>query len=269
VTASAPIASLVIGSYNRRRYLESAIASARPEFNDGPYEIIVVDGGSTDGTLQWLLKQKDVVTIVQHNRGTWRGKPIERRSWGHFMNLGFRAATGKYVCMISDDSLVVPGAIRNGIRQFEEVAGSGVGAIAFYWRNWPDQIDYWVGVTFGNNLFVNHGMYLRTALERVGYIDDETYFFYHADGDLALRMLEAGYSTIEAADSFIEHYSHANQAVRASNAALQPDDWASYRQRWASLGVPDQDWRRRSHDDATRTAERHWKRRRLWPRGQR
>jgi glycosyltransferase involved in cell wall biosynthesis len=57
-----------------------------------PFEIIVVDGGSEDGTLEWLIRQKDIITIVQHNRGEFNGKPVKRKSWGYFMNPCFKAA---------------------------------------------------------------------------------------------------------------------------------------------------------------------------------
>ena len=112
---SRPTVSVVIGSYNRIDFLKLTLESVRRELEPAAAEIIVVDGGSDDGSLEWLIAQKDIVTIVQHNRGTWRGKPVKRRSWGYFMNLGFKSAQGKYVCMLSDDCLVVPGAIRNGI----------------------------------------------------------------------------------------------------------------------------------------------------------
>ena len=49
----------------------------------------------TDATIRWLARQKDIVSIIQHNRGKWQGKPIERRSWGYFMNQGFKCARGK------------------------------------------------------------------------------------------------------------------------------------------------------------------------------
>src|SRR4051794_22107037 len=128
--------SIVIGSYNRFPFVRATLASVRRELDalEGEHEIIVVDGGSTDGTVRWLTGQKDVIAIVQHNRGTWRGRPLERRSWGGFMNLGFRAASGELVCMLSDDCLVIPGAIAAGIEEHRRrtAAGERVGAVAFY-----------------------------------------------------------------------------------------------------------------------------------------
>ncbi len=69
-----PLISVVIGSYNRAKFLRLTIESLREELKSLPYETIIVDGGSTDGTLKWLIKQKDIITIVQHNRGEWKGK---------------------------------------------------------------------------------------------------------------------------------------------------------------------------------------------------
>lgn len=255
-----PLVSVVIGSYNRLRYLRSTIESVRRELEDVAHEIIVVDGGSNDGSLEWLVGQKDAITIVQHNRGEWNGEPIERKSWGYFMNLPFRAASGKYVCMLSDDCLVVPGAIVNGVAVFEHelAAERNVGAVAFYWRNWPKQKTYWVGLTFGNRLFVNHGLYLKTALEQVGYVDEESYSFYHADGDLSLRLWEAGYICIESPTSFIEHAAHVNKRVRAGNLARQQEDWRTYTERWGRLGDPEQDWKEVAFEDPNRTAARYW-----------
>ena len=232
-----PEISVVLGSYNRLVFLKAAIESIRDNGITAPYETIVVDGGSTDSSLQWLSRQKDIITIIQHNRGTFRGKPIQRRSWGYFMNLGFKCTQGKYILMISDDCLLVPGAVMNGLRHFEtrRTAGDNVGAVAFYWRNWPDQKDYWVGLTLGGKMFVNHGMYLRQALEHVGWVDEERYQFYHADGDLCLKLWEQGYKVVDCPDAFVEHFTHANYKVRRSNTGQQAADWEAYLRRWSEV----------------------------------
>jgi GT2 family glycosyltransferase len=261
MSAQSKIVSVVVGSYNRLRFLDLMLDSVRREVRSMAHEIIVVDGGSSDGSLAWLAEQRDVIAIIQHNRGTWRGRPVERRSWGYFMNLGFKAAQGKYICMLSDDCLVVPGAIRHGVEQAERLHAEGgkIGAIAFYWRNWPEQTRYWVGRTFGGTLFVNHGLYLNEALRSIGYADEENYAFYHADGDICLRLAEGGFDCVAAEHSFVEHYSHANESVRKSNLAAQKRDWEHYSARWSQLEAhrrPDdkEPWIYRDFDDPHQTA---------------
>lgn len=258
--SQAPVLSVVIGSFNRLPYLKATIETLRADIAKIPSEVIVVDGGSTDGTVDWLKQQKDIITILQHNRGEWHGKPIERKSWGYFMNLGFRATSGKYICMLSDDCLVVPRALPKAIARFDRLRKSGknVGALAFYWRNWPEQEEYWIGIAWGERMFVNHGMYLREAMEAVNFVDADSYSFYHADGDLCLRIWDAGYTIEDAPESFIEHYSDANLAVRATNMERQKQDWNTYTKRWKHLRMPKKDWLYKAHTDTHNTANRYW-----------
>ena len=227
--------SIVLGSYNRLKFLKLTIDSLRFEINNCsfPCEIIVVDGGSTDGTVAWLTRQKDVISIIQHNRGEWKGKKIKRRSWGYFMNLGFKVAQGKYVCMVSDDCLMLPGALANGYSQFESLRKSGknIGAIAFFWRNWPDANYYWIGKLF-EMPFVNHGLYLNEAMQKVNYIDEDNYRFYYADGDFSLRIIQAGYQIVAAENSYIEHYNYANLKLRSENANSSFSDLEFFKSRW-------------------------------------
>ena len=53
--------SIVLGSKNRKGLIKATIDSIRNNGFDGTLEIIVVDGGSTDGTCDWLAKQTDVI----------------------------------------------------------------------------------------------------------------------------------------------------------------------------------------------------------------
>jgi GT2 family glycosyltransferase len=232
-----PVVSVVLGTYNRFPFLKAALRSVRREVSDIPHEIIVVDGGSSDGTLGWLQKQKDVIVIVQHNHGVWLGAPVAKRSWGYFMNLGFRCAQGRFILMISDDCLLVHGSLKNGITRFDSMSASGhkVGAVAFYWRNWPEQTDYWIGLTLGGKMFVNHGLYLRDALAQVGWIEEDLYQFYHADGDLCLRLWQAGWEVADCPDAFVEHYEHTSHKTRWTSRSVQQADWEAFLERWSGV----------------------------------
>lgn len=256
-----PLVSIVFGSYNRAKFLKLTVASIRCELANIPHEIIAIDGGSTDGALEYLLQQKDIITIIQHNRGMWNDKAIERRSWGYFMNLGFKVAQGKYICMVSDDCLLIPGAIKKGLDFFEsELAGGHkVGAVAFWWRNWtPDQFDFKVSNFFHDKIYVNHGLYLASALKEVGYVDEENYSFYAGDVDLCLKLLGKGYKCIAAPDSYVEHYPHAGLGVRKKNEALWQQDIQNLLKKWGSiygveLGICDN---HRPYIDHTKTGEK-------------
>lgn len=128
------------------------------------------------------------------------------------MNLGFKIASGKYICMLSDDCLIVPGAIKHGFNLFEEQLEKNekIGAIAFYWRHWSINKEYHVGTSLGDKMYVNHSIYLKSALEDVNFIDEKTFKFYTADIDLCFKMIKKGYKIIESDNSYIEHYPHAN-----------------------------------------------------------
>ena len=231
--------SIVLGTYNRLKFLKLTIKSIRKEFlfSNIEYEIIVIDGGSTDGTIRWLTKQKDIITIIQHNRGKWLNKDIEFKSWGYFINLGFKISQGKYICMLSDDCLVVPGAIVNGYKLFEDKLSKEVklGGVAFYWRNWPEYNKYWVGLALGNKIFINYGIFLKKAIEDAGFIDEENFRFYHADGDLCLKIWQKGYEIIDSPNSYIEHCSHLNLKIRKKNNEKQKKDLENYLKKWEGI----------------------------------
>ena len=230
-----PIISIVLGTYNRKNFLKETIKSIRNNNINVPYEIIVIDGGSSDGSLKYLLNQKDIITIIQHNRGVWKNKPIQRKSWGYFMNIAFKACHGSYIVMLSDDCIILPNSIMNAYEIFLNNKNKKIGAVAFYFRDYPIQKYYSVLYTFKHTLFVNHGMYLKKALVDVGYIDEDNYEFYYADGDLCAKIWTKGYKILDSEKSVVEHFFHANEDIRSSNYLNKYEDFETFKKTWRDI----------------------------------
>jgi GT2 family glycosyltransferase len=246
--------SIVLATRERLAFLRATIESVRAAIGGINAEIIVLAGRSTDGTVEWLAAQPDIVVIPDPPAASSHAGD----SWGTFMNRGFKAARAEIICMISDDCLVTPGALGVGLGAMRASRGANIGALAFAWRNWPEDRRYGLGRTFGNCLVVNHGMFRVAALSDVGYCDADSFHFYHADGDLCLRIWQAGWRVEGAPTALVDHYSHANMRLRRGNATWQPQDWATYCERWKHLGRADRDWEYVQAVDASGVASQYW-----------
>ena len=90
-----PRLSLIMVASDGLELTCQALRSLR-EFTKMPYEIIVIDNASTDGTKEWLESQKDI-RIVLHT-----GKLV---SYGTAVNMGLREASdsSKYLAVLNND----------------------------------------------------------------------------------------------------------------------------------------------------------------------
>jgi glycosyltransferase involved in cell wall biosynthesis len=96
-----PEFSVVIPTYNRLEVLSEVLQALEFQQEPPPFEIVVVDDGSTDGTAEWLRSRTFRVplrSIVQENHG-----PAAAR------NTGVAAASGRWVAFLGDDTVPSPG----------------------------------------------------------------------------------------------------------------------------------------------------------------
>jgi glycosyltransferase involved in cell wall biosynthesis len=97
-----PRISIVIPSYNQAAFLAGALDSLAAQAYP-TLEVVVVDGGSTDGTVELLKKRSDVVT-------RWVSEADAGQT--NALNKGFDMATGEVFGWLNCDERYRPGALR-------------------------------------------------------------------------------------------------------------------------------------------------------------
>jgi glycosyltransferase involved in cell wall biosynthesis len=97
--------SIVIPTYNRQPILEKCLTALElQKFTDqkvSKYEIILVDDGSTDGTLEWLKTHQQDFPSVRVFQQDHQGPATAR-------NLGVKMAQGEIIIFIDSDLVVTP-----------------------------------------------------------------------------------------------------------------------------------------------------------------
>lgn len=104
--------SIITPSFNQARFIERTILSVL-EQNYGDLEYIVMDGGSTDSTL-------DIIKKYSH-RIIWKSK--KDRGQSHAVNKGLRRATGNIVAYLNSDDTYEPDAFRKVADFFQNHPG--------------------------------------------------------------------------------------------------------------------------------------------------
>jgi glycosyltransferase involved in cell wall biosynthesis len=103
-----PTFSVVIPVYNAAPYLKACLDSVA-RLDPAPFECIVVDDGSTDGSA--AIAERPGVRVLSGGR---------RRGPGVARNLGAAAASGEFLFFLDADVIVSPGAIARLLERFAE-----------------------------------------------------------------------------------------------------------------------------------------------------
>ena len=187
-----PYVSIVSGTYNRVNSLLKMIDSARKSVGVGiPYEFVIVDGGSTDGTIEWCKKQKDIRLIEQ-------GKLLGACK---AFNEGAYSAKGKYVILANDDIEFRYESIQNSIAYMDDHLDCGIGCFPQNRLSPEYTVSKLPCVLDGKRVWLNYGQVCivpKWLGDKVGWWGD--YHTYAGDNELSCNVIELGLK-VDALDS--------------------------------------------------------------------
>ena len=215
-----PPVSVVINTYNRGPHLERCLRGLQRQ-TYANFEVVVVNGPSTDNT-QEILKKFE---------GKIRGVQTVSRVLSVSRNEGIAASRGELVAFTDDDALPQPDWLTNLVPAFDDPMVGGAGGLVYRMNNgyiefrngiidrlgmvkWdnprPGKHWNWEG-GFLNTVSGNNCIFRRSALEKIGGFD-ERIEYYHDEADVVLRLRLAGYRTMHRPEAVVYH-----EAARSHN----------------------------------------------------
>lgn len=185
VGPAGPLVSIITPSYNQGRFIEETILSVLTQ--DYPHiEYIVVDGASTDNTLD-ILKKYD-------GRLTWISE--RDRGQSHAINKGFRMAKGEILAWLNSDDTYLPGAISKVVQHLQTnpeammVYGEGylIDEHSRVKQRFPytEAFNLWKLVYLWDNILQQTAFFRRRIFDQIDLLDENLH--YGMDWDLWIRI---------------------------------------------------------------------------------
>ena len=240
--SGAPTVSFIFVTFNKAHLTVLSLESVL-QFADLPYELIVVDNGSTDSTLAMLDRFKGTKVIRN---------PI---------NLGFGPAcmqaadiaTGEYLCFFNNDALLTNGAMAAVLKNFEHEGVGAVGAKILLANGklqeagsiiWSDgsalgygrgddaeQLQY----NFRRPVDYCSGVFLvtpRRTFHQFGGFSDQFAPAYYEDTDYCMTLWQNGQRVIYEPLAQIQHYESASSGGNEHAVAMMAAHQIKFKDKW-------------------------------------
>lgn len=216
----APLVSIVIVNWNGKRFLEKCLGSIHSQ-DFSSYEIIFVDNGSTDCSIELVKDRFPKTAIVKNN---------ENLGFAKANNQGINAAKGKYILTLNNDTELAPGFLSTLVKEAENsTPDTGMWAVKILSIQERDVIDsvgglllYPDGLGKGRGRLERDkgqfdtpkevlipsacaGLYRKKMLDEIGGFDED-FFAYCEDTDLGIRGRLTGWKTVSVPQAKVYHY---------------------------------------------------------------
>lgn len=211
-------------------------------------EVIVVDNGSSDGTLEFLRKRKNIKLIEN----------AENLGYGKAVNIGIRAATpGSDIVLLNNDvELVQQDWLVSLAKQANDFPAHGVIGVKILQENGQLQhcgaylpLDTWWGQQIAGNEFdinqfsgvhecesvVFACVYIKRAVFNDIGLLDERFFAYFEDTDFCLRAANKGYKVVLNGDVRVRHAENSSTKInKVSHTDMFLESQKTFRNKWES-----------------------------------
>lgn len=216
-TGKNPIVTVFMAVYNGEKYIKEAIESVLTQsYTD--FELLIINDGSTDKTLDVIAQFNDPRIRLLHNDGN-RGLTYTR-------NHGVKEARGKYFAILDSDDIAMPNRLKIQVDYMNanpEVAICGGQAILIdgnskemrlYKVHAGNSLSHWLVL---HNVFINSTLMMNTSVMREmgGYRDMAP----AEDYDLSFRI-GLKYRVANLSDTFVFYREHGNNISKVQTEKL-------------------------------------------------
>jgi len=225
---------VVVVNWNRRDLLKECLQSLKQQQVNQPFEVVVVDNGSDDGSLEMVLSESQGNPLVQ----VVLLRNSENRGFCAANNQGFAASDSEFVALLNNDAEADPGWLTTLAGAFVGRPEVGMAASKIVVYEDPRRIDKVGHLIYpdGQNRGRGTGeldegqydrveevlwpdgcaaMYRRSMLDEIGGFDED-FFAYADDAELGLRARIAGWKCLYMPQAVVRHHRGATLGLRSS-----------------------------------------------------